>query len=40
MNIMNLTDELYATRANTAWGVTTYTPGNPKTILIGLKYKL
>jgi len=40
MNIMNLTNELYATRANTAWGKTTYTPGNPKTIVIGLKYKL
>jgi len=40
MNIMNLTDELYATRANTAWGKTTYTPGNPKTIVVGLKYKL
>jgi len=40
MNVMNLTNELYATRANTAWGKTTYTPGNPKTIVIGLKYKL
>jgi len=40
MNVMNLTNKLYATRANTAWGKTTYTPGNPKTIVIGLKYKL
>jgi len=40
MNIMNLTNELYATRVNTAWGKTNYTPGNPKTIVIGLKYKL
>ena len=40
MNIMNITNELYATRANTAWGRTTYTPGNPKTFVIGLKYKL
>lgn len=40
MNVMNITDELYATRANTAWGRTSYTPGNPKTIVIGLKFKL
>ena len=39
-NVMNLTNELYATRVNTAWGKTSYTPGNPKTIVIGLKYKL
>ena len=40
MNVMNFTDELYATRANTAWGKTTFTPGMPKTIIIGLKFKL
>jgi len=37
-NLMNLTNELYSTRTNTAWGKTTYTPGNPFTILIGVNY--
>ena len=39
-NLMNLTNKLYSTRANTSWGRTTYTPGNPFTILIGVNYKL
>jgi len=40
MNIMNLTDELYSTRANTAWGKTSFTPGMPQTFIVGLKYNL
>ncbi len=40
LNVMNFTDELYATRANTAYGRTTYTPGNPRTFVVGLKFKL
>ncbi len=39
MNIMNLSDDLYATRANTAWGRTTYTPGMPRTFVVGVNYK-
>jgi outer membrane receptor protein involved in Fe transport len=39
-NLMNLTNKLYSTRTNTSWGKTTYTPGNPFTILIGVNYKL
>jgi len=39
MNIMNLSDDLYSTRANTAWGRTTYTPGVPRTFVVGLNYK-
>ncbi len=39
MNIMNLSDDLYSTRASTAWGKTTYKPGLPRTFLIGLNYK-
>ncbi len=38
-NIMNLSDEIYSTRANTDWGKTTYTPGNPLTFLFGVNYK-
>ncbi len=38
MNIMNLSDDLYATRANTAWGRTTYTPGMPRTFILGINY--
>ncbi len=40
MNVMNLSDKLYATRANTAWGRTTYTPGMPRTLVFGVNYKL
>jgi outer membrane receptor protein involved in Fe transport len=39
LNIMNLTDELYSTRVNTAWGRTDYTPGMPQTFLFGINYK-
>jgi len=39
MNVMNLSDKLYATRANTAWGRTTYTPGMPRTFIFGVNYK-
>ncbi len=38
VNVMNITDELYATNASkSAWG-TSYTPGNPRTFTIGLQY--
>ncbi len=40
VNIMNITDDIYSTRANTAWGRTTYTPGTPRTLLLGVYYKL
>ncbi|MBE9490454.1 MAG: TonB-dependent receptor, partial [Bacteroidetes bacterium] len=39
MNVMNLSDKLYATRANTDWGRTTYTPGMPRTFIFGVNYK-
>ncbi len=39
LNIMNLTDKLYSTRVNTAWGRTSYTPGMPQTFLFGVNYK-
>lgn len=39
LNIMNLTDELYATNASrSAWGQN-YTPGDPRTFTVGMAYK-
>ena len=40
LNMMNLADKIYATRADTSWGKTTYTPGMPLTFNIGLELKL
>ncbi len=39
LNVMNLTDDIYSTRASTAWGRTSYTPGTPRTFLFGMYYK-
>jgi len=38
-NLLNATDELYANRASSRWG-TTYTPGNPRNITIGVRYSI
>lgn len=39
-NINNLFDSVYATRASTSWGKTTYTPGVPQTFNIGISYSI
>lgn len=39
-NLLNATDELYANSASTGWGSTTYTPGNPRNITVGIRYSL
>lgn len=40
INVLNIADDLYATRADTAWGRTSYTPGMPRTFNIGLEFNL
>jgi outer membrane receptor protein involved in Fe transport len=43
MNVLNLTDELYAnaaTRGNSATDRTTFTPAAPRTFILGLHYSL
>lgn len=40
VNILNIADDLYATKADTSWGKTTYTPGNPRTFNIGIEFNL
>jgi outer membrane receptor for ferric coprogen and ferric-rhodotorulic acid len=40
VNILNIADDLYATRADTSWGKTTYTPGTPRTFNIGIEFNL
>jgi len=39
-NVNNLFDSVYATRASTSWGKTTYTPGTPQTFNIGIAYSI
>ena len=39
-NILNIADVIYATRANTSYGKTTYTPGNPQTFNVGISYTI
>lgn len=39
-NLLNVTDKLYANRADTSWGRTTYTPGTPRTFNVGLEINL
>ena len=39
-DVLNITDKLYATRASTSWGKTTYTPGIPLTFTVGLQINL
>ncbi|WP_456377403.1 TonB-dependent receptor domain-containing protein [Lutibacter sp.] len=39
-NILNVADKLYANRASTDWGRTSYTPGTPRTFNIGLEINL
>jgi len=39
-NILNITDVIYATRASTSYGKTTYTPGNPQTFNVGISYTI
>lgn len=39
-NINNLFNTVYATRASTSWGRTTYTPGTPQTFNIGISYTI
>ncbi|WP_457615781.1 TonB-dependent receptor domain-containing protein [Lutibacter sp.] len=40
VNMLNIADKLYATKASTDWGSTTYTPGNPRTFNLGLEINL
>ncbi len=40
LNVLNVTDKLYANRANTGWGKTTYTPGAPRTVNLGVEINL
>ncbi|NIJ46282.1 outer membrane receptor protein involved in Fe transport [Wenyingzhuangia heitensis] len=40
MNLLNLSDKNYATRASTGYGSTTFTPGNPRNITVGIKYSI
>ncbi|WP_456422012.1 TonB-dependent receptor [Lutibacter sp.] len=39
-NLLNVADKLYAVRASTDWGRTTYTPGTPRTFNLGLEINL
>jgi len=39
-NLMNVFDKNFATRANTAFGNTTFSPGNPRNITVGVRYSL
>lgn len=39
-NLLNVTDKLYATRVSTGFGSTTYTPGTPRNITVGVRYSL
>ena len=39
-NVNNLFDTIYATRASTGWGNTTYTTGVPQTFNIGISYSI
>lgn len=38
VNILNVFNTTYATRASTGFGRTTFTPGNPRNITLGLQY--
>ena len=40
LNVLNLFDYNYATRASTGFGRTTFTPGNPRNITVGIRYSL
>ena len=39
-DLLNVADKLYANRAETSWGKTTYTPGAPRTFNVGLEINL
>ncbi len=39
-NLLNVSDEVYANRASTGFGRTTFTPGNPRNITVGIRYSL
>ncbi len=40
LRILNLTDEIYAERAEISFGKEKYTPGAPRQLFIGLKYRM
>lgn len=39
-DLLNISDKLYANNASTDWGKTTYTPGTPRTFIVGLELNL
>lgn len=40
VNVLNISNKLYANRASTGWGRTTYTPGTPRTFNLGFEINL
>lgn len=40
VNLINATDELYSNSVSTGWGSTTYTPGAPRNVTLGVKISL